>query len=57
MECEKERIFENICGGSVYVKTKKILSIKVPADEHVHDSKVLPEFIENLQNQIAWMQQ
>ena len=57
MECKKERIFENICGGSVYVKTKKILSIKVPADEHVYDSKVLPEFIENLQNQIAWMQQ
>ena len=29
------------------VKTKKILSIKV-TDEHVHDSKALPELVENI---------
>jgi len=29
------------------VKTKKILSIKV-TDEHVHDSKQLPELVENI---------
>ena len=28
-------------------RTKKILSIKV-TDEHVHDSKALPELIENI---------
>jgi hypothetical protein len=33
---------------AVNVKTKKILSIKVTADEHVHDSKALPELIENI---------
>ena len=32
---------------SVNVKTKKILSMKV-TDEHVHDSKVLPELIDNV---------
>jgi hypothetical protein len=32
---------------AVNVKTKKILSIKV-TDEHVHDSKALPELIENI---------
>ena len=30
---------------AVNVKTKKILSMKVTADEHVHDSKVLPELV------------
>ena len=29
------------------VKSKKILSIKV-TDEHVHDSKALPELVENI---------
>ncbi len=28
-------------------KTKKILSMKV-TDEHVHDSKALPELVENI---------
>ena len=32
---------------AVNVKTTKILSIKV-TDEHVHDSKVLPELIDNV---------
>jgi len=32
---------------AVNVKTKKILSIKV-TDEHVHDSKALPELVENI---------
>ena len=32
---------------AVNVKTKKILSIKV-TDEHIHDSKALPELIENI---------
>ncbi len=27
------------------VKTKKILSVKVTTDEHVHDSKALPELV------------
>ena len=31
----------------VDIKTKKILSIKV-TDEHAHDSKALPELIENV---------
>src|SRR6478672_6525196 len=46
MECKKqqqERIFENTC-IAVNTKSKKILSIvKVTDDEHVRDSKVLPE--------------
>ena len=32
---------------AVNVKTKKILSMKV-TDEHVHDSKALPELVENV---------
>ena len=32
---------------AVNVKSKKILSIKV-TDEHVHDSKALPELVENI---------
>ena len=32
---------------AVNVKTKKILSMKV-TDEHVHDSKVLPELVDNV---------
>jgi hypothetical protein len=32
---------------AVDVKSKKILSIKV-TDEHVHDSKALPELVENI---------
>ncbi len=33
---------------AVDVKTKKILSMKVTDDEHVHDSKTLPELVENI---------
>jgi hypothetical protein len=33
---------------AINVKTKKILSIKVTGDEHVRDSKTLPELVENL---------
>ena len=32
---------------AVNVKTKKILSIKV-TDEHVHDSKALPELVNDI---------
>ena len=32
---------------AVNVKSKKILFIKV-TDEHVHDSKALPELVENI---------
>ncbi len=32
----------------VNIKTKKILPMKVTDDEHVHDSKALPELIENI---------
>ena len=32
---------------AVNVKSKKILSIKI-TDEHVHDSKALPELVENI---------
>ena len=46
MECEKKKGYLKI-HIAVNVKTKKILSIKV-TDEHVHDSKVLPELIENI---------
>ena len=37
---------------AVNVKTKKILSIKV-TDEHVHDSKALPELVDNIIKQIV----
>jgi hypothetical protein len=33
---------------AVNVKTKEILSIEVTTDEHVHDSKALPELVENI---------
>ena len=33
---------------AVNVKTKKILSMKKVTDEHVHDSKVLPELVDNI---------
>jgi Transposase DDE domain len=32
---------------AVNIKSKKILSMKV-TDEHVHDSKVLPELVQNI---------
>src|SRR6476619_3146457 len=44
MECKKERIFENTC-KAVNVKSKKILLSMKVTDEHVHDSKQLPELI------------
>ena len=46
MECKDERIFENTY-VAVNVKTKKILSIKV-TDEHAHDSKMLPELVDEI---------
>ena len=42
----KKRILENTC-STVDVKSKKILSMKV-TDEQIHDSKALPELIENI---------
>ncbi len=33
---------------AVNVKNKKILAMKVTADEHVHDSKALPELVGNI---------
>ena len=33
---------------AVDVKSKNILSMKITADEHVHDSKALPELVENI---------
>jgi hypothetical protein len=33
---------------AVNIKTKKILAMKVTADEHVHDGKMLPELVENI---------
>ena len=47
MAYKKERIFKNTYITIVNVKTKKILSIKV-TDEHVHDSKALPELVGNI---------
>ena len=47
MGCKKERIFKNTY-RTVDVTTKKILSKRVTADEHVHDSKALPELVDNI---------
>ena len=47
MECKDERIFKNTY-IAVDVKTKKILSMKKVTDEHVHDSKALPELVQNI---------
>jgi|1186.fasta_scaffold659170_1 hypothetical protein len=33
---------------AVNAKSKKILSMKVVTDEHVHDSKVLPRLVEDV---------
>jgi hypothetical protein len=44
--CKNKKGYLNI-HIAVDVKTKKILSIKV-TDEHVHDSKALPELVENV---------
>ncbi len=47
MECkQQERIFKNTC--AVNVKSKKILAMKVTDDEHVHDSKALPELVNEI---------
>ncbi len=46
MECKKKKGYLKI-HIAVDVKSKKILSIKV-TDEHVHDSKVLPEMVEDI---------
>jgi hypothetical protein len=42
----KKRIFK--IHIAMDIKTKEILSIKVTADKHVHDSKALPELVENI---------
>ena len=48
MECkQQERIFKNTY-STVDVKTKKVLSMKKVTDEHVHDSKAVPELVENI---------
>ena len=47
MEYKKERIFENTY-VAINVKSKKILSIMKVTDEHVHDSKVLPELVDGI---------
>ena len=47
MECKDERIFKNTY-SSCDVKTKKILSMKKVTDEHVHDSKALPELVDDI---------
>jgi hypothetical protein len=36
-----------------YVKTKEILSIEVTDDEHVHDSKALPELVDKIIEQVV----
>src|SRR6478752_5191652 len=41
---------------AVNVKSKKILSIKV-TDEHVHDSKALPELVENILRNLSVISQ
>jgi hypothetical protein len=47
MECKKERILDMHI-ATVDVKSKEILLINVTTDEHVHDSKALPELVENI---------
>ncbi len=42
MECKNKKGYLKIHVVAVNVKTKKILSMKVTADEHIHDSKALP---------------
>ena len=46
MECKQQKGYLKI-HIAVDVKTKKILSMKV-TDEHVHDSKELPELVDNI---------
>jgi len=46
MECENKKGYLKI-HVAVDVKTKKILSMKV-TDEHVHDSKMLPELVDEI---------
>jgi hypothetical protein len=46
IENKKERILD-IHIVTVDIKNKKILSIKV-TDEHIYDSKMLPEMVENI---------
>ncbi len=47
MECKKKKGYLKI-HISVNVKSKKILSMIKVTDEHVHDSKTLPELVENI---------
>ena len=47
MECENKKGYLKI-HIAVDVKTKKILSMIKVTDEHVHDSKVLPELVDNI---------
>jgi uncharacterized protein with FMN-binding domain len=46
MECEKKGYLK--IHIAVDIKTEKILSIKVTADEHVYDSRALSELGENI---------
>ena len=51
MECKDERIFKNtyVAVVDMCVKIKKILlSMKEVTDELVHDSKALPELVQNI---------
>ncbi len=48
MACKKSKGYLKIHVVAVNVKTKKILSIMKVTDEHVHDSKALPELVENI---------
>ena len=47
MEGEKKKIFKNTYIAT-NVKTKEILSMMKVTDEYVHDSKALPELVENI---------
>jgi len=47
MENKKERVFENTY-IVVNIKSKNILSMKVTDDEHVHDSRMLSQLVEDV---------
>ena len=45
MEYKKERIFKNTCSGKCKEQENPFMKV---TDEHVHDSKALPELVEKL---------
>jgi Transposase DDE domain len=47
IEYKKERISKN-SHCTVDTKSKKIFSVKKVTDEHVHDSKMLPQLVEDI---------